>query len=97
MQINVKRGYVIAAGLVTAMLLTASSCDKFSEPFKDAPRGETDGGAAEVVEMPDGFSNLATKCLTVHGERNGIRVTVAYHGDNKYAAVSTVVDPSCNP
>jgi hypothetical protein len=40
--------------------------------------------------MPDGFSNVATKC------DHGNRLYVAFHGDNVYAALTVVAnDPTC--
>lgn len=79
---------VILAGL---LVLTGCGIQKMVEPFQDAPRSsKTDTGAADVVTMPDGFSNLATKCV------DGTRYTVAYHGDAAYAALAvTPADPTC--
>lgn len=86
----------LVGGSLAVVMITAAGCgDKNNEPWRDAPRDGTDGGPAMIVEMPDGFSNLATKCLMVHGRYIGIRVTVAYHGDNKYGAISQVADPTC--
>lgn len=72
-------------------LLALSACglggDKANEPFKDAGRAGSDGSPAVVIYMPDGFSNLATKCV------HGVRYTVAYHGDSAYGAVTTLGGP----
>lgn len=95
---NRKRLAVAGLGVLVATgALTACNADKYVEPFRDAPRTNySDTGAAEVVEMPDGFSNAATKCLhNDKGQLTGLRITTAYHGDNKYAAVSVVADPTC--
>ncbi|MCM1977173.1 hypothetical protein [Streptomyces sp. G1] len=87
------RNRVVLAAAVAAVLLTVlSGCnEKHSEPFKDAPRSGTDNGApADVIRMPDGFSNAATKC------DHGNRLYIAYHGDSPYAAVAVVAqDPTC--
>jgi hypothetical protein len=82
---------IAAAGAAVGLVALTGCMDKYSEPFKDAPRSHTDNGApADLIRMPDGFSNLATKCD--HGDR----IYVAYHGDNKYAAIAVVPqDPSC--
>jgi hypothetical protein len=79
---------VIAAG---TLLAGCDWSDKVTEPFKDAPRsGVTNDNAADLITMPDGFSNLSTKCGP-----GGMRYTVAYHGDSLYASINVVPDPSC--
>jgi hypothetical protein len=90
-----RRRIIAAVAIPVGLLVTLSACDlggdKVSEPYRDAPRNaSTNSRPATVVEMPDGFSNLATKCLSP-----GIRVTVVYKGDYTYGAVSTVPDPKC--
>lgn len=82
--------FLAAALVAAAFTLTACMGDKANEPFKDAPRNGSNGDPALVIYMPDGFSNLATKCV------NGDRYTVAYHGDHAYGSVNVVAaDPSC--
>ena len=84
----------VVAGIATAMVLSllgGCGSGKANEPFKDAPKNGRDARPAMIVEMPDGFSNLATKCI----EGTKIRVTVVFHGDHTYGAVSQVQDPSC--
>ena len=87
-----KNKIVIAAGVV-ALALTMSACswESFTEPFKDAPRGKTNEGVADLVTMPDGFSNWATKC------DHGNRIYAAYHGEQGPFAAGMVVpqDPTC--
>lgn len=85
---------VKVTALAILVLVTTTACDwtdKVSEPFRDAPRSATtNSDAADVIEMPNGFSNLATKC------DHGNRVYVAYHGDSPYAALHVVAaDPTC--
>lgn len=74
--------------LVGAMLVGTVGCGaKAREPFKDAPTtGSRNTAPATVIEMPDGFNNLATKC------DNGNRVYVTFHGDSPYGSVSVVKD-----
>ena len=88
-----RRTRAISGGLMAAVLLFGlSACmDKYTEPFKDAPRSHVDNGdPADLIRMPDGFSNAATKC------DHGNRIYTAYHGDNRYAAIAVVPrDPSC--
>jgi hypothetical protein len=83
----------LLAAIVVVLALVLSGCDwsdKVTEPFRDAPRDRTFDNKADVLTMPDGFSNMATKCGP-----GGMRYTVAYHGDSAYAAISVVADPTC--
>ena len=71
--------------VLATVLLSANSCEKAAEPFHDAPRGkQTNDSPADVIEMPDGFNNLATKC------DHGNRIYVTYHADSPYGAVAVV-------
>jgi hypothetical protein len=81
-------GTAIAA--VTGAILLGG-CAKATEPFKDAPQsGSRNTAPAEVIEMPDGFNNLATKC------DHGNRVYVTFHGNSPYGSVAVVKDdPAC--
>jgi hypothetical protein len=82
---------IAAAGIAAGALLMTGCMDKYTEPFKDAPRsGHDNGSPADVIRMPDGFSNASTKC------DHGNRLYIAYHGDNRYAAIAVVPqDPTC--
>ena len=75
----------------TAMALVGLTGCKASEPFNDAPgSGVTNNQPADDIYMPDGFSNVSTKC------DHGNRIYVAYHGDSAYAAIAVVAgDPTC--
>lgn len=78
--------------IVAAVTLLLASCGaKAMEPYKDAPTSsDRNSGEATVIEMPDGFSNLATKC------DNGNRIYVAYKGDLNRAAIAVVgKDKTC--
>ena len=76
---------IAVLGLLAAVCLVAAGCSKFREPFKDAPRSGNDNGApADLIRMPDGFSNVASKCDGPN------RVYVAYHGDSPYASIYVV-------
>lgn len=78
------------AAVVLIIGLGACS-DKATEPFKDAPRGDVNGEPADVLRMPDGFSNVATKCDGPN------RVYVVFHGDSSYGSVAVVEnDPRCD-
>lgn len=83
---------LFAAGFVgtLAISLLSGCSQKAQEPFRDAPRGSTNTAKADTLTMPDGFSNVATKC------DHGNRVYVAFHGDSTYASIAVVPnDPSC--
>lgn len=78
-------GAIAVGALATATLIGCSAKDV--EPFKDAPRSGVDNGApADLIRMPDGFSNIASKCDGPN------RVYTAFHGDGAYAAVFVVKD-----
>jgi hypothetical protein len=82
-----------AAVVLGVLILGTAGCsmDKYTEPFKDAPRGTTNNGPADIGTMPDGFSNWATKCDGPN------RVYVVYHGDSTYGSISVVPnDPRCS-
>lgn len=75
---------------VAAIILASCGVGKQAEPFRDAPRGATNSAPADVIEMPDGFSNLATKC------DHGNRIYVVFKGDDLYGSVAvSPQDPSC--
>lgn len=87
-----RRKLVTVVGVLVVGTAIATGCSaKYAEPFKDAPRSTVDNGQpADLIRMPDGFSNAATKC------DHGNRVYVAYHGDAGYAAIFVVPqDPTC--
>ena len=74
----------LAAVLVGVALIGTAGCAKQLEPYKDAPRGSTNSSPADVIEMPDGFSNVATKC----DHHN--RIYVAFKGDANRASIAVV-------
>ena len=77
--------------ITVAMTLLALAGCKYTEPFKDAPvSGQNNGAPADLIRMPDGFSNVATKCDGPN------RVYVVYHADSAYGSVAVVPnDPRC--
>jgi hypothetical protein len=76
-----KSAVAFACGI---FVLGFAGCAKMSEPFKDAPRGETNNSPADTLTFPDGFSNASTKC------DHGNRVYVLYHGDSTYGSIAVV-------
>ena len=77
--------------LAAALIALVGCSDKALEPFNDAPRsGVVNKDAADVIAMPDGFSNLATKC------DHGNRIYVLFKSNSAYGAVAIVPnDPTC--
>jgi len=92
-----KRTSHITAGLAALVvgsgaLLGLSACgNKVTQPWNDSPRTSVvNNTPADVIAMPDGFNNLATKC------DHGNRIYVSFHSDSAYAAVAVVQgDPTC--
>ena len=71
-------------------LLVLSGCGKMTEPFKDAPRGQTNSSPADTLTFPDGFSNVSAKC------DGTTRVYVVFHADNPYGSVAVSPNhPAC--
>ncbi len=84
-------GLVVGGALLIGGSVGITSCSqKMQEPFRDAPTTGHDNAPAMIIEMPDGFSNLATKC-----DGHGHRLYVAFHGDGAYGAITAIGDPGC--
>jgi hypothetical protein len=94
MKINRKTGTLAAltaaAALVAALLAGCGPTSKIAQPYDDASVSRHLTGPAEVVNMPDGFSNFADKC-----DGHGHRVYTAFHNNSAYAAIAVVTDASC--
>lgn len=86
-----KRKAALAAAPFVAMLALAGCGNKGLQQFQDAPRtGVVNKAPVDLVNMPDGFSNLGTKC------DHGNRLYVAFHGDSAYGSIFVVAhDPTC--
>jgi len=84
-----KKTILAAAAVVLA--LTLSSCGgKATEPFKDAPVSGHNDTPATIVNMPDGFNNVARKCDGPN------MVYTPYHNNAPYGAVAVAPnDPRC--
>lgn len=90
MNLKIKLG--LAAAGATACALTLAGCgNKATQYWNDSPRSpKVNDAPAQVIAMPDGFNNAATKC------DNGNRLYVSFHGDSSYAAIAVVPhDPTC--
>lgn len=80
--------------IVAGAALFGGACNtglgKITEKFKDAPRGETNNGPADIITMPDGFSNVSSKCDGPN------RVYVVFKSNSAYGAVAVApTDPRC--
>lgn len=83
-------GAVVALGVGGAVLVGCGAAGKYTEPFNDSRRGNTNEAPADVITFPDGFNNASTKC------DHGNRVYVIYHNDGAYGGVAVVPqDPTC--
>lgn len=81
---------VAAVGLIAVVSLAGCGLgNKATQQYKDAGRDGNDNSPALTVEMPDGFGNVATKCV------GDVRITTLFHNNGSYGSVSTVVDPQC--
>jgi hypothetical protein len=81
----------IAAALAALVFTSAASC---SEKRQDAGVSGRNTGPADVINMPDGYSNVASKCEGPN------RVYVIYHGSfddpKPYGSIAVVAnDPRC--
>lgn len=87
---NKKLILIPALAVGTILTLSASSCDKVNEPYRDAPRGASNTAPADTITFPDGFSNVASKCDGPN------RVYVIFKADFTYGSVAVVPnDPRC--
>lgn len=89
-------------GFIAALVLAVpvlSACDnpfsggfdKALETFQDAPIGDRVNKPVTIIEMPDGYANVATVCV------KGMRYSTTTTGSaNEVRAVSVTPDPSCN-
>lgn len=85
------RKHALGAAVAAAVVLTGAGCSKYTEQFKDAPKSKVrNDSPADVFNMPDGFSNGASKC------DHGNRVYVLFHEDKAYGGIAVVPqDPTC--
>ena len=85
-----RRVPIPALGVVILVLATGACSKKATEPFRDAPVSGHNDGRAEIINMPDGFNNIASKCDGPN------RVYSIYHADSAYGAVAVAPnDPRC--
>lgn len=82
---------VAALGIGGALALTGCNTANDADGTGDAPVGKTDPSPVQVLNMPDGFPNVATKCIAF---QPGKRVYVTSHGQNDVQPV-IIDDPAC--
>ncbi len=82
---------IVALCSLVAIPLGAVSCSGYNDARGkgDAPVGPADDSAAEIINFPDGFSGVATKC-----DGHGHRLYVVTH-DKSDVPVTVIADPSC--
>lgn len=59
--------------VVIGLTIGASACGEIEE-YQDAPIGDRNTGSADIMDFPDGFSNVAAKCdgtTRVYSSTNG--------------------------
>jgi hypothetical protein len=89
---NTARRRLAVVAVVLAASTTSGCANLFENRKSERGRGDTgvahiDGTKAWVIEMPDGFSNIATKCVW-----EGVR---ALSGTGGGKGVAVIADPSC--
>lgn len=79
------RRLLIGAALTAVVLV---GCDSYNDKrgIGDAPVGSSQDGPAEVINFPDQFANVASKC-DGHGHR--------IYSTTRDAAVTVIDDASC--
>ena len=71
-------------------------CSLSGTTHQSAQAGATDHSAAQVIQMPSGFRNVAIKCVQVQGEWFALASTSdGGNGDNLPAAPALAPDPRC--
>lgn len=69
--------------LLTIVILLVAACGQDQqEEYDDAPRGARDDAPADLINMPDGFPNVATKCV------DGVRYTVTRRAESSGAGIA---------
>jgi hypothetical protein len=93
--------WLVPAAVGVAAVLALAGCaglqgntDKATQDWNDAPvAGRADTSPAHVVAMPDGFANLAYKCIP--GTHSGF--ATLFHKDGAYGSLTHFTDPALCP
>lgn len=80
--------------IITTLIAGTLALSACGESTQDANTGDRNVGPADIINMPDGFSNVAHKCDGPN------MVYVIYHGSSSdsraYGSVAVVAnDPRC--
>jgi hypothetical protein len=83
---------LVAVALAVAVMLGMAGCGGYDDARGrgDAPVGNRDDAPADVINFPDTFGNVATKC-----DRYGHRLFVVTHVKTDPTVV-VIVDPTCS-
>lgn len=89
-----KKKHLIAAAVgsvvVAGTLAACGSNMRMFEQYQDADVAERNEKPADIITMPDGFANVATKC------DHGFRIYVSRDADGgPRGSVAVIDDPSC--
>lgn len=87
------RPTVVGAAIVVLLGGALASCTgRDLERFRDAPVESRDDNGAVVVNMPDGYGNVAIKCVELND--NWVVVTSTFTADGTAGRGVSVVDGS---
>ena len=87
-----------SAVLVVSVSACGRATDSQNQPFNDAPIDKSKGnsglqdGPGVIVNMPDGFSNVAYKCVK-NPDGSWTMFSTIYHKGSSYGAL-TVTSPA---
>lgn len=84
-----KRLVKVSAAVVVAAALATGCSQAAREEFRDAPINGHDDAPAFIYNMPDGWSNIATKC-----SREGHRLYTTMNSNGR-AIFVLPNDPTC--
>ena len=78
-----------------AVVISLSACSEYNDKrgLGDAPIGGRDDSAWDIIQAPDKFGNIATKCNPFDP---GTRLYIVTHSKTDVQPV-IVVDEGCNP
>ena len=82
---------------VVGLAFVLAGCSLSGTTHQSSNAAATDHSAAQVIQMPSGFRNVAIKCVQEQGEWYALAsVSDGGNGDNKDGAVSLSPDPKCS-
>lgn len=85
---------VAVAASIGAVAL--GGCSLSGQTHQSAQAGATDHSAAQVIQMPSGFRNVAIKCVELQGNWYAVASTSdGGNGDNLPAAPAIALAPHC--